>query len=354
MTEARVQRVAVVGYGSWATRFILPALVDSARAELVAVCGRDAARARRAAAEAGASSELTDLGRLLEAERIDAVFVATPTAAHAEAVEPALAAGCAVFCEKPLGVDAAETRRLLDAAAGARTAVGFTNRFSPTYRALAAALVAGRIGTLREVAFTYAHAPRPLQDASLEWRYDARHSPLGVLGDLGSHAIDLLLWWFGPVHQVRGTGRTVTPGATNLGACDLAFEFASGVTGTLHCSRVADAANHDLEIRGNVGTLRHGLGDPGSLIIETDGATERTEIEAPLAVGDSAALQARLAAGRNREIDEVLRHFAGEPLGSDFPTFAHAHACQRVLDAAALAIETGDAVAVDEAPVAPT
>jgi predicted dehydrogenase len=79
---------------------------------------------------------------------VDAVYIATPPATHADLVEAAFAAGHAVFCEKPLSIDLADGQRMLDAAAasGRAAAVNFalSDRRATLY--LEELLHAGRAG----------------------------------------------------------------------------------------------------------------------------------------------------------------------------------------------------------------
>ena len=337
--------MAIVGHGSWATRFIVPGLRESPRAELVALCGRDLERTRAAAVELQVASHFTDLGRLLEVERPDAVFVVTPTAAHAEAALAALAAGCHVFCEKPLASSVEESARLTRAAAPVRSAVGFSNRWSPALRQLRERLRAGEIGPVRRVALDYLQSAFHDPARPPSWRTDAAAEPLGALGDTGAHAVDLLLWLVGPVERVAGSGRTLYPSRSNLDECRVQIAFECGAEAELFCSRVASPAagraQHELEILGQRGSLAYSLADAGAFTLRRGGQVSRIEVTPAPEGADPAEFERQMALGRHRQLDEVLRHFAGERVRPDFPTFEAGHECQRVLEAAAQAIDTG-------------
>lgn len=84
--------------------------------------------------------------------QLDAVDVACPREHHADAVQRAVAAGLAVFCQKPLAPTWNEARALVDGLpAGARLMVHENWRYRPHYRLMCDWIAAGRIGQLREV-----------------------------------------------------------------------------------------------------------------------------------------------------------------------------------------------------------
>ncbi len=84
---------------------------------------------------------------------VDAVYVATPPATHADLVVAALAAGKAAFCEKPLAVSAADGRRMVEAAqrAGLANAVNFALSDRDAVLEIGRALASGEVGEVREV-----------------------------------------------------------------------------------------------------------------------------------------------------------------------------------------------------------
>ena len=90
-----------------------------AGAQLVGVSASSPARAEQAAAELGAERAFASSEELVAADDVDVVHICTPNHLHLPLAEAALAAGKHVICEKPLALDAAGARRLVDAAAAA-------------------------------------------------------------------------------------------------------------------------------------------------------------------------------------------------------------------------------------------
>ena len=114
----------------------------------------------------------------------------------------ALDAGLHVLCEKPLAMTAAEADAM--AAAARRTGrcclVPFTYRFMPTSRFVKRLVDDGFLGTpyLMNLRY-YAGFGR---DGEYAWRFDLDDAGAGVLGDLGSHWIDMARWLFGEIDAV--------------------------------------------------------------------------------------------------------------------------------------------------------
>lgn len=105
-------RIGVLGCASVAWRRTLPAFAESARAEVVAVASRDAAKAARFAARFG-GDPVTGYDELLARPDVEAVYVPLPTGLHAHWCARALEAGKHVLAEKPLAVSAAEAETLV-------------------------------------------------------------------------------------------------------------------------------------------------------------------------------------------------------------------------------------------------
>src|SRR5205809_288011 len=125
-------RFGVIGAGGFAEVCHVPGLQSHPAARVVALCGRRFEHARAMADRLGVPDVHTDYRELLAREDIDAVTITTPNAAHCEQALAAFAAGKHVFCEKPLGLDVAEARRMAEAASasGRIHQVAFTFRYT--------------------------------------------------------------------------------------------------------------------------------------------------------------------------------------------------------------------------------
>jgi predicted dehydrogenase len=123
---------------------------------------------------------------------LDGVVIATPSALHAEQSIRALEAGCAVFCQKPLGRTAAEVRRVVDAARAADRLLGvdLSYRHTEGMRRIRERIADGALGRVHAVDLVFHNAYGP----DKPWFYDPALSGGGCVMDLGVHLVDLALW----------------------------------------------------------------------------------------------------------------------------------------------------------------
>src|SRR5512141_3215316 len=121
-TVPRRPRLGFLGVG-WIGQRRMRSILERDVAEAVAVADPVEAAAAAAASAVEGCRRLPSLEALLERDR-DGVVIATPSALHADQAIRALEWGLAVFCQKPLGRDAGEVRRVLDAARAADRLLG--------------------------------------------------------------------------------------------------------------------------------------------------------------------------------------------------------------------------------------
>jgi predicted dehydrogenase len=200
-------RFGVLGTGYWAQEAHAAALAASDQAELVAVWGRDPARADAAAGRFGVAG-YRDLDRLLA--EVDAVAIAVPPDVQARLAVRAAAAGRHLLLDKPLALSLEAADRVVAAVADARVAslVFFTLRFLPEVAAWveqAAAAGAWQGGGGAWLGTVFSDPASPF--AGSPWR-----RAKGALWDLGPHLLALALPVLGPVESVTaapGPGDTV-------------------------------------------------------------------------------------------------------------------------------------------------
>lgn len=215
----RSPRLGFVGLG-WIGAMRLDAVAAAGRARIAALCDSAPDRLEDAARDHPSAERFEDFDGLLrraETLGLDGVVVATPNALHASQATAALDRGLAVFCQKPLGIDAAETRAIVDAARRADRLLGVDLSYRHTRGALELRrLIAdGALGRVFRIESVFHNAYGPDKD----WCRNVDVSGGGALMDLGVHQIDLPLWLLGfpDVASVRGTvfreGRPLGAGA---------------------------------------------------------------------------------------------------------------------------------------------
>ena len=185
-----VVRLGVIGAGNYATSMLLPHLRDRDDVRLVEVATATGLSATNAQRKFGFERCSTDHRGLLADEAVDAVLIATRHHAHAAMVGEALAAGKAVFVEKPLAVDDEQLRAILAAVADSgndRLMVGFNRRFAPLLTGLKGA-VGARSGPVQ---VRYEVNAGRLEAGS--WYAQPEEGPR-LVGE-GCHFVDTISWW---------------------------------------------------------------------------------------------------------------------------------------------------------------
>ena len=230
MAAAPRLRWGVLGATSQvAQKAVLPAIVASPGARLVAVASR---RADSGGGRFGAERAYRAYADLLDDPDVEAVYIPLPNSLHREWVERAAAAGKHVLCEKPLAVSAADAKAMATAcgAAGVRLMEAYMTPFHPRARAIDALVASGRLGALRfaRAAFTGV-LDRPDDH---RWRPEMGG---GCLLDVGIYCVAPLLAAAGrPPARVEAAASLTTSGV------DASFsgwlDWGNGFTATIECS----------------------------------------------------------------------------------------------------------------------
>ena len=193
----------VVGIGRIVLTRVAPAIVDDDACELIAGVSRDQRRADHFARDFGARSAYSDYGEMLADPAVEAVFIATPNALHAEAVVAAAEAGKHVLCDKPLATDVPGAVRAVEACrtAGVRLGVNFHYRHMPWVRDLRRLIRDGVIGEVRAV---HVEAGAGVSTPG-DWRADPALAGLGTVYSHGVHVLDLLRFAIDPAGPTEVT-----------------------------------------------------------------------------------------------------------------------------------------------------
>jgi predicted dehydrogenase len=257
-------RVGVIGTSWWADLEHLPGMRSRPDVELSALCGRDRSRLEAMAAKHGVPATFTDWREMIARGGLEVLVVATPNALHREQALAAIAAGLHVVCEKPLAMNAGQAREMAARAeaAGLKTLTFFTHRAVAAAAHLKRLLGEGAIGRVHHVGAEYFSASHLKPGKPASWRMRRAESGTGVLGDIGSHLLDLVRWWVGDFERVAGQWQTLTR-ERNGGAvdadeeCSFLARLAGGAQAVFQASKlVAGRGNWQrVELHGERGSL---------------------------------------------------------------------------------------------------
>lgn len=235
--------VGLVGSGGRGT-YDAGVFVNDPRARVTALCDLFDDRLDQAATRLKLVKPTLykDFEKLLAARDLDAVLIATPPFEHPRMFEAAVEARKHIYCEKPMGVDAAGCKRVMAAARKAdptkNIAVGFQQRYGPVYLEAYKRLQEGQIGELATARGAWiSNDPftrRPYDDPKIEklrnW-FCYREYSGDFIVEQDCHNLDVLHWFLGglPIRAVGRGGRKVRTSMEILDHLNLTYEFPNGI-----------------------------------------------------------------------------------------------------------------------------
>ncbi len=395
--SGRPLRAGVVGFG-WMGRVHAMAYARvhhhyprlGRQVELVAVADDQPAALADAAARFAGVRTHADWRELVEAPDVDVVSVTAPNWLHRELGVAVARAGKHLWIEKPVGLRADDARAVADAAAeaGVVAVVGFNYRHVPAVAHAARLIRQGAVGTVTtgRVSFLTDYAASP--NGVLTWRFRRARGGNGVLGDLASHAVDLVRYLLGPAGEVTGvvarTGLAVprrplpdgvgshyavagpdesvaTGEVENPDWVVALLDTAGGAVVGLESSRasVGQQNAYRFELTGTRGRLAWDFRRPGELLVsgpETVNSPEVRLLSGP-GHGEYGAFQpgAGIALGYDDlkviEASLLVSRIAGSSRGESAGTLGDAVRAAEVLDALELSAREGAWAPVRAAPV---
>ena len=360
MTPASPIKVLLIGT-SFGGAVHAPGFASDPAFQLVGVASGHEENARRVAEAHGIPYVTADWKRMLDDVEADLVAIASPVDLHYPMARAALERQSHVLLEKPFALNAAQARELA-ALAKAHDLVAVVNhefRHKPGRATLARWISEGKLGRVEHLVMR-TRLPGWARDPArrLTWLTEKERGG-GFLGALGSHDVDQLTLYAGPVRRVFARLGHLAPTAPGVSAAHRAItaedsytlflEFKSGATGVIDTFGGARQRSETIEAFGSddafVVTEGDRIGRPGPQgSVEDVPVPEDLEL-APTETALLAPFKVKVAMLR-----EAIR--AGNPAMAS-PTFAEALEVQKVLDAARKSDQTGLWVAIEEEREAP-
>lgn len=236
-------------------------------------------------------------------DRSDCVYIASPPASHLGHARAAIAAGKAVFCEKPLAVDVAQARDFV-AEAGGRGAVNFPFASSPAIATLRGWIESGAVGAAPrlEISVAFAKWPRSWQVDAAGWLDGPAEG--GFTREVVSHFLFLARRCFGTLHGLEAQATFSEPGRSEraIAARLMAGEVPVTLTGSVGTTSKDD---HNIwQLEGDAGAVR--LCDwSHAERRQPDGSWRRADDALPQEQARPLALK--------RQLEGVVRLVRGEP-----------------------------------------
>lgn len=251
----RFVRYGIIGFGRFAEKSIAPAVQLSHNSRLVAIHNRSIAKARSAAEKFGVALAFDSAGELAAHPDVDAVFIASPNAAHCSDTLEAAARGKHVLCEKPMAMNVRECEQMIEACrrAGVKLMVGHMVRFSPLVRRMRELVQKGTIGRVVRAAADFMYDGRLSTRSWLTARAVAGGGPTF---DVGVHCLDTLRYVLDD--EVASVQVELHPQPTEVKTetiSQLLLRFSRGTIATIFSSYEAPFRESRIEIVGTEGRL---------------------------------------------------------------------------------------------------
>jgi predicted dehydrogenase len=246
-------RFGVVGT-NFITDWVIAGGREDERFELAAVCSRTVETARPFAARHHIPNLFTSLEEMAASPLVDAVYIASPNAVHAQQSIACMQHGKHVLCEKAFASNAAEVRMMIEKARTHDVVLmeAMKPTLTPAFRAVKEAV--GRIGVVRQYFSSY---------CQYSSRYDKLKEGLvlnafkpelsnGAVMDIGIYTIYPMVVLFGRPETVRAAGVKLYSGVDGHG--NIVFTYGNGLCATVLYSKIADSAL-PTEIQGEDGLI---------------------------------------------------------------------------------------------------
>ncbi len=205
-------RIGVIGTGGWGKNHLR---VFNEMGVLSCLCDVDPSKATQWSQKYGCAA-YTDLEKMLETEKLDAVTICTPTTTHSAIASKVLSRKINVFVEKPMTATAAEGSKLVELAKDSRAylTVGFIERFNPA--------VAGAKKAIKEGMF----GEPLLLEFHRENKWAGRITDVGIVADTTVHDIDTARWLFDEEPKVvfARVGNVISEKREDFAAITLGFK----------------------------------------------------------------------------------------------------------------------------------
>ena len=292
---------------------------------------------------------LTQEARLPAAERVQVVSIVTPNHLHFGPAKLALELGFDVIVDKPLAFSLAEARELQTIVenSGRRLCLTHTYTGYPMLKEARELVASGALGILRKVYVEYPQgwlstaAEADAANKQAAWRTDpARSGAAGAMGDIGTHAFNLLEYVSGlAVQALCADINTVVAGRRLDDDGAVLLRLSGGASGVLVATQVAAGEENNLRLRiyGETGGLDWQQADANTLLVKwLDRPTEIRRTGADY-LSAAARHNARIPAGHPEGYLEAFanlyRNFAlvllaeqggppAPPEAHDYPTVA--------------------------------
>lgn len=243
----------VAGCGRYAENTFIPAIKLLRRSIVTSLYSHDFNRAKSLAEKFGIGKYSSDYDEFLNSD-INAVYIASANVNHYQQVITAAKAGKHILCEKPLAMNSAEAKEMVEVCShnNVQLAVNYVYRFHPLIVKTKEIIKSQMLGKIVSIHFNFNIDFPP----GSNFRYQKNQSGGGALRDLGTHGIDLLRYLGGEITSISGVlDNVIYKSEVEDFACAIA-KFENAGYGYFNVSYSSKKSFNSIEILGHKGAIR--------------------------------------------------------------------------------------------------
>jgi predicted dehydrogenase len=259
-------RVGIAGYGLAGRSFHAPFL-SATNFEVAAILTNNDVRKRHAKEDFPATKIVATIQELCD-QSLDLVVIASGNQVHLPQALAAINAGIPTVVDKPMGINVAQTREILDAAHSAGVAVTtyFNRKWDSDTLTLKRVIRDGQIGDVIRMDSRFERFRPQLNPQSWRENISAQEGG-GLLLDLAPHLISTAIECFGPATLKSSSVRSIRGGADD--DCVLVLAHQNGVESILSASAVVGSSGPRLRVIGSKGALVINELDPQEALLRS-------------------------------------------------------------------------------------
>ena len=302
-----------------------PAFGKVANSKLVAVMRRNLDKAKDFAQRHGAPKYFSEAAELINDKEVNAIYIATPPSSHESYLEMALKAGKPVYVEKPVTVNSASVKRMMEMEKNHddKVSVAHYRRGLPLFNKIKQLVNDGAIGKVKLILLRTLQptVSKIISQTGDNWRINPEISGGGLFHDLSPHQLDIMYWIFGEPQQtyVQSANQGKLYNAPDLTMVQLGFANDIYFNGIWNFNVAESATSDSCEIIGDKGTIRFSFFRVSTIELVTGTGTEIFELEYPVNI-------------QQPHINNVVRFFRGE--GANPCSLEEALVTMKVMDKA--------------------
>jgi len=253
--------IGIVGTGAMVRRFLSAVAGKVDGLTFTAAYSPNASRRAQFAREYPDVRCYEEYSEMLADPQIEAVYIATPVFTHAPLSVAAAEHGKHILCEKPMALTLQECQDMAAAARenGVVLQIAYMMRYHPAHEYIHEQIASGSLGKIQYIHLertAFADFKSPGFPSHRKWFVNQSRSGGGVFMDLGSHLIDLLIYFMGDDIQDYQLSAGID-GELGVELSGLAsFRYSAGTLATIYTSWEVPLHDNIIQVYGDKASIQ--------------------------------------------------------------------------------------------------